>query len=333
MSHPLYSSAKEFNEPHSGNVFVNNLGHILHFRCNANMPAEKRKQVCFWLHGYTAHTNKPDFKRYSDIMNARGVVVMGLDMQGHGHSEGERALVLSHEHLVQDLCQFIHHIYEDDLTHDQCRLQTGENTDLDLLISLKELPFFLMGSSMGGAVSVLTSMKVYTMPKFIGCTLLAPFLGNAQLPHWLLVEFFKYTFAYWTPNWHMPSFLSNVSDNSLTWTNEEDIILAEMDAWGNEGGLGFGQGMKWGTANMFLTMGPHIVESFKEVKYPFLILHDPADEICAIGGSHAMMKETATPTEHKNLIEVNGFLHGMIYNNPEEVCDLVVDWINSRPPK
>jgi alpha-beta hydrolase superfamily lysophospholipase len=266
-------------------------------------------------------------------MNARGVVVMGLDMQGHGHSEGERALALSHEHLVEDICQFIHHIYEDDLTSAECRMQLGEGLDLALLVSLRDLPFFLMGSSMGGAVSTLASLQLCTMPQYIGCTLLAPFLGNAKLPHWLLVEFFKYTFAYWTPNSHMPSFLSNISDNTLTWTNENDILLAEMDAWGNEGALGFGQGMKWGTANMFLSMGPHIVEKFKEINYPFLILHDPADEICSIDGSHNMMKHTSTPDEDKKVIEVNGFLHGMIYNNPEEVCDHVVEWIQSRVAK
>jgi acylglycerol lipase len=265
-------------------------------------------------------------------MNARGVVVFGLDMQGHGHSEGERALVLTHSHLVEDLCQFIHHIYEDDLTHENCRMQLGEdiNINIDMLHSLRDLPFFLMGSSMGGAVSMLASLQVCSMPKFVGCTLLAPFLGNAKLPHWLLVEFLKYTFVYWTPNSHMPSFLSNVSDNTLTWTNEEDILLAEMDAWGNEGALGFGKGMKWGTANMFLTMGPYIVEKFKDVSYPFFILHDPADEICAIDGSRVMMEKTATSAEDKKLTEVNGFLHGMIYNRPEEVCDLVVEWIRSR---
>ena len=171
------------------------------------------------------------------------------------------------------------------------------------------------------------------MPQFIGCTLLAPFLGNAKLPHWLLVEFLKYTFVYWTPNSHMPQFLSNISDNTLTWTNENDILLAEMDAWGNEGALGFGGGMKWGTANMFIAMGPHLVEKFKEVEYPFLILHDPADEICSIDGSHNMMQQTSTPEEDKKVIEVHGFLHGMIYNNPEEVCDHVVEWIQSRVAK
>lgn len=263
-------------------------------------------------------------------MNARGVVVMSLDMQGHGHSEGERALIVSHDHLVQDMCQFIHHIYEDDLTKDDCRMQLGDQLDITLLTSLRELPFFLMGTSMGGAVSTLTSLQICLMPKFIGCTLLAPFLGNAKLPHWLLVEFFKYTFAYWTPNSHMPSFLSNVSDNTLTWANTEDILMAEMDAWGNEGALGFGKGMKWGTANMFLTMGPHIVERFKDVSYPFLILHDPGDEICSIAGSRVMMSETATPAADKKLVEVSGFLHGMIYNRPEEVCDLVVEWARSR---
>ena len=279
---------------------------------------------------FSSHCNKPDFQVFTDLMNGRGVVVIGLDMQGHGHSEGERALVMHHDHLVEDICQLVHHIYEDELTSEDCRMNLGDELRLDFINSLRKLPFFLMGSSMGGAVSTLASMRLCTMPKYAGCTLLAPFLGNAKLPHWLLVEFFEYTFATWTPNWHMPSFLTNVSDNSLTWVNENDIILAEMDAWGNEGGLGFGLGMKWGTANMFLTMGPHIQEMLREVNFPFLIIHDPDDEICLIDGSRNMIDKTSTPNADKKLVEVEGFLHGMIYNYPEKVCDHVIEWINSR---
>lgn len=330
MSHPKYSSAAEFNAPHSGNHFLNSRGCKLHFRCSADLPPEKRKQVCFWLHGYSAHINKPDFQVLSKCLNDKGVVVFGVDMQGHGYSEGERALVTSHDHLVEDICKFIHHIYEDDLRHENCGLSMGDAADIETLYALRKLPFFLLGSSMGGAVSVLASLKLSNMPKFIGCALLAPFLGNAKLPHWLLVEFLRYTFVYFSPNSHMPSFLSNVSDNSLTWLNEEDILMAEMDQWGKEGALGFGLGMKWGTANMFLTLGPHILEKFSDINFPFLILHDPGDEICSIDGSYNMLRGSSTPEDDKKLIEVPGFLHGMMYNFPDEVCEHVIEWVNSK---
>lgn len=266
-------------------------------------------------------------------MNAHGVVVLGLDMQGHGHSEGERALAMTHEHLVSDVCQFVHHIYEDDLGSDDCRMTLADDDlEREMILSLRTLPFFLMGSSMGGAISVLSSLQLCKKPHFVGCTLLAPYLGHAKLPHWLIVEFFKYTFGVWTPNWHMPPFLTNVTDDTLTWTDENDILLAEMDAWGNEGGLGFGHNMKWGTANMFLAMGPLIVDALKDITFPFLILHDPGDEICNIEGSRNMLLMSSTPEKDKTLIEVDGYLHGLIYNRPKEVCDFVVEWVQERVP-
>ena len=52
LVHPKYADASEFNQSNTGNYFINNRGKKIHFRCNANMPADQQKYVCFWLHGY-----------------------------------------------------------------------------------------------------------------------------------------------------------------------------------------------------------------------------------------------------------------------------------------
>ena len=93
--------------------------------------------------------------------------------------------------------------------------------------------------------------------------------------------------------------------------------------------LGFGQAMKWGTAGMFIEMGKVFSEKFKEIDYPFLIIHDPEDKICSIEGSHAMMKNTATADDSKKLIEGHGFLHGILFNYPEVTCQHAIDWVES----
>lgn len=80
--------------------------------------------------------------------------------------------------------------------------------------------------------------------------------------------------------------------------------MTEADTWGNEGGLGWNQGMRWGTALMFIDFAAAIRKTMDTTMHPFLILHDPADEICGIEGSRALMEKSKTPDEMKQLIEV-----------------------------
>jgi hypothetical protein len=80
--------------------------------------------------------------------------------------------------------------------------------------------------------------------------------------------------------------------------------MTEADTWGNEGALGWNKGMRWATALMFIEFGAAIRESMSSVAHPFLILHDPGDEICGIEGSRMLMQQSVTPAENKELIEV-----------------------------
>jgi hypothetical protein len=102
----------------------------------------------------------------------------------------------------------------------------------------------------------------------------------------------------------MPAFLNNVGNNSLTFKHPEALQMTEADTWGNEGALGWNKGMRWATALMFIEFGAAIRASMSSVAHPFLILHDPGDEICGIEGSRMLMQQSVTPAENKELIEV-----------------------------
>ena len=79
----------------------------------------------------------------------------------------------------------------------------------------------------------------------------------------------------------------------------------EMDTWGKPGALGWNQGMRWGSVLMFIDMGAAIDAIRGDVAYPFMILHDPGDELTEIEGSRQFLALSATDAEHKELIEVN----------------------------
>jgi hypothetical protein len=106
------------------------------------------------------------------------------------------------------------------------------------------------------------------------------------------------------PNGLMPDSLSNVSDIKLTSRDPEYLARTEADSWGQEGGLGWNHGMRWGTALMFIDFAQELRASMGTTAHPFLIIHDPADAVCGIDGSKRLMQESSTPSEQKELVEV-----------------------------
>lgn len=59
------------------------------------------RYVCLLVHGYGEHMGRYD--HVGDTLRAHGAAVYGPDHIGHGHSDGERALITDFEHVVDDL--------------------------------------------------------------------------------------------------------------------------------------------------------------------------------------------------------------------------------------
>lgn len=114
----------------------------------------------------------------------------------------------------------------------------------------------------------------------------------------------RYTMGSCAPGAIMPPWMTNVTDNTLTFKDPETLAYTELDTWGNPGGLGWGQGMRYGTALMFVDFAPVIQQTMSEVAFPFVILHDPEDKICGIEGSTALIEKSITGAHLKKLIEV-----------------------------
>mmetsp|Transcript_15817 Transcript_15817/g.26444 ORF Transcript_15817/g.26444 Transcript_15817/m.26444 type:complete len:337 (-) Transcript_15817:674-1684(-) len=324
-------NATEFNRPQTGYGFSNAKGQKLHFRIDWN-NFEQAKYLVFYIHGYGGHGNRVEMHTMSQYFNEHGATVVLMDQIGHGYSEGERVLMLDHNDLVDDFSQLICCLMDknkskeallDEMTFDS----SVGSFQYENLPQLRELPCFVMGGSMGGAVSLLTAHRLSAdeqfknlAPTFRGALLMAPAL-SFKLPHWLMVETLRYTVGTCAPAGFMPEFLNNVGNNSLTFKSEEVLARNEKDSYGlYEGALGWNGLMRWGTALMFINMAPAIQVLMPEVKFPFLLLHDPGDEICDIEGSRMLYKLSATSEDKKDLVELPGYLHGLIYNENEDVC-------------
>lgn len=184
------------NHPPSGNTIRNANGCDLHFRIEwENTPAAKF--VVFYIPGYSGHINRPEFFRVSKSMNEKDVVFIAIDMQGHGHSEGERCLLLNHEHMIADVLEFVES-FMDESQFNKLRIN-AESTSfkLERLSALRKLPFFVMGSSMGGALSMMCAHRLNSAenrlkyPTFQGAIMLAPAL-SFKTPNWLVTEALRF---------------------------------------------------------------------------------------------------------------------------------------------
>jgi len=275
--------------------------------------------------------NGPSVDALIQYMTSRNIAVWCMDFEGHGYSEGVRALICNREDLINDFLLFVRVVLQDEITSGVDIVNFDESLCISDLHHIRSLPFGIMGSSMGGAVTALLSNDLMKFPNYCGSILLAPAL-SINPPSWLLVEFLRYTVCMVVPEALMPSSLSSVNDNRASLKHEDALARAALDTWGLPGALGWNQGLRWATALMFIDMAAHISkpETVASFKFPFLIIHDPGDLVCSIDGARIMMTESATAPADKKLVEVSGFLHAVLVNHNKEVCDEVLDWLMPR---
>ena len=106
------------------------------------------------------------------------------------------------------------------------------------------------------------------------------------------------------PDAQMPDWANNVNDNSLTFRSAESLAYSIADTWGNEGALGWNLGMRWGTALMFVDLASALSKIMPEYSSPFLVIHDPEDQVCSIEGPRKLVSICKTPEDRRKIIEV-----------------------------
>jgi len=108
------------------------------------------RAVLVVVHGLKDHSS-----RYAELAHAlvpQGFAVVGFDLRGHGRSGGERVVVETFDEYIADLTSIV----------DDARAQYAG------------LPIFVLGHSMGGAITTLYALSTSTKPA--GIVLSAPAL-------------------------------------------------------------------------------------------------------------------------------------------------------------
>lgn len=65
------------------------------------LPEVDPERIFVMVHGYAEHGGR--YSHVAEALSARGAVVCAPDHIGHGRSEGQRALIVDFEHVVDDL--------------------------------------------------------------------------------------------------------------------------------------------------------------------------------------------------------------------------------------
>ena len=92
-------------------------------------PVAPPEHIVVIVHGYAEYAAR--YRHVAEVLSGAGAVVYGEDHMGHGHSDGERALIVDFEHVVDDLRTLVDVAF-------------GEHPGL---------PVVMIGHSMGGLLS------------------------------------------------------------------------------------------------------------------------------------------------------------------------------------
>eukprot|EP00434_Breviolum_minutum_P013681 symbB.v1.2.012060.t1/scaffold825.1/size159525/1 len=94
-------------------------------------------------------------------------------------------------------------------------------------------------------------------------------------------------------------------------------------------GLGWPRNMRWGTAGAFSKVFSTMDKDMAKAKYPFLIIHDPEDKICLVGGSEKLMERSPSADKQLSRMEAGGF-HCITFVDQERYVGLQTSWMKQR---
>lgn len=151
--------------------------------------------VIIRVHGIGSHfqklyENEDNIEYLSTLFEPLNIKCFGLEFHGHGKSEGLRCSVDCFDDLVDDLDSLVNYINE----------------------NYKNIPIFIIGESLGGAVTIVHSIK-YTRENICGCVLLAPMCGidESLHPNKILKPIFE-KISYLLPTYQMFDTTDKIKD-------------------------------------------------------------------------------------------------------------------------
>ena len=263
------------------------------------LPNGSSRAAVALVHGYAEHSGR--YTHVARHLNQHGIAVYTYDQRGFGRSGGRRAYVAAFDDLLDDLGRF--------LTHTRSRL--AEN-----------VPLFLMGHSMGGAVCALYVIERYRAAHpldLAGLILSSPAVEvNPDLAP-LLRKMARIL------GWLAPTLPTVRTPDGAISRDPAVVEQAANDPLNYNGPVLARTGAELLRASQRIQAGMHTI------RLPLLVFHGTADPLTAPSASKRL-HEAATSAD-KTLTLYDGLYHETL-NEPEKevVMSDLSAWVKARCP-
>ncbi|MCL7454981.1 MAG: lysophospholipase [Anaerolineae bacterium] len=252
---------------------------------------EPRARIAI-LHGIGGHSGQSTFTHLIDHLVPLGYTLYGLDLRGHGRSEGRRGSVNSWEQYRSDL---------------RLLLQMIKGTGSDQ-------PVFLLGQSLGGLIvleyalryqrdvqGVIAAAPALSVPNTSPVLATLAKLLSPVLPHLVI-----------SPNFDLSGFsrdpeeVQKLLDDPLTDPRGSPRLAVETLS-----------ALEWTQAHA------------ADLQVPLLLIHGDADPIMPAEGSLAFFKSVKIEDKALKLYE-GGYHQAFIDSNREQVLADVAEWLDQH---
>lgn len=275
--------------PHIENHFYSRDGLTLYQQ--SWLPEADCRAVVVVIHGINEHSGR--YARLAADLNRQGYAVYGMDLRGHGKSEGRRAWISSFDEFLDDIEILLDRV---------AQRQPGK-------------PIFLLGHSMGGLV--VAWLAISRPPQVDGLI----FSGPAILVGGKVFPVLRRLAAFFSRVW--PSL--RLVRMGYRFISRDPRVVEDF----KNDPLVFHGRFPVRTGAEILRVAKLVQRRMAEIRLPLLIMHGTADIVADADGSRRIY-DLASSTD-KTLRLYDGLYHE-IFNEPQRdrvVSDLIT-WLNGR---
>lgn len=291
--HNITSSSSFFKSPRGLSLFTRSWHPIT--------PQLPRGIICM-VHGY-GNDISWTFQSTTIFLASNGFSCFALDMEAHGRSQGLKAFVPNVNAVVDDYVSYFTSIVDSDSSY-------------------SNLPRFLFGESMGGAICLLIHIN---KPNFFnGAMLIAPMckISDKVRPSWPIPEILMFVSRF------APT-LAIVPTADLV---EKSVKVVEKRRIGGMNPMRYTGKPRLGTVVELLRVTEYLSGRLSEIDIPFIVLHGNADVVTDPQVSKELY-EKAKSTD-KCLKIYDGMMHSLLFGETDENVEIVradiLAWLNDR---
>lgn len=264
------------------------------------------KAVALFCHGYLDNVSFMKRNAFMRLVE-QGIAFCSVEYEGHGKSDGPLGLIRDWERLIDDVQTYF---------QETCAKR------------FHNIPAFLVGESMGGAVAYSVYNRVPDL--FTGVVFVCPMckINDHMLPPQWVINLLMWAIGpTGTSSWlgYLPIAPSSDLKDVTTKVPEKREMLSRCPTV-------FDRNPRLATARELINVTQRISSSLSEFDAPFLVLHGLADLVTDPALSESLYKESRSKDKCIKLYE--GMWHSLLIGEPDpsihQVFNDMGKWITKR---